>query len=209
MVLSYGNSEYPEDELVVNKPGFISTVSHKLRLSRLLTEQGINTVQFSRGTPSEEDYPVFVRMTLQGMKGDGIVVCNTPEEFSRYGGRFYWSKGLDIRYEYRVHAGVKDGKVKLLKVFKKIPFTDEPTPIKASTNCRFSLRYHENRFGLLREFLNPFSKIPLFSEGSFFSLDVGLQTDGRYVVFEGNTASGLNSKTAKTYLEFLRPYLNL
>lgn len=210
MILSYGNSNYPVYLKTVNTPGFIDTVSHKLRLSTALSSAGVNTVVFKRGLPATEDYPVYVRTMLQGMKGRGIIVCKTEEEFLAYGGsRFYWSKGLDIKDEYRVHVGITDNSAQLLRVFKKIPLTEGHTPVKNSTNCHFSLRFLENRFNKLRSFLEPLTSIPEFIPGSFFSLDVGLQTSGEYVVFEGNTASGLNESTAEVYANFLLPYISM
>jgi len=194
-----GSREIPSD---CNSVEFIQLCSHKLRFSRLLIEEGFYTPLF-RATGKPYNFPALIRTTLTGTGGQGIIKISNEEEFDRIfrPREFYWTEYVPTTSEYRVH--ILGGNI--LKVFKKLPPGGEegPMPIRNSRNgYNFSLRPLENHdFSVLKDTIGKLTEV---LKGKFYGLDIGWDAEKKaYIIFEANSAPGLNSVTSKEYAEFI------
>jgi hypothetical protein len=190
----------------INTRDFIISCS-KLNLSRILSSvksDAFTTVKFSplRETPS--DFPVVIRETLNGYGGEGIKFVENLQDFRTISGNFYWTPFFETTSEYRVHIG--DGKI--LRIFKKVPREDteeEKYPIRVNETYRYSLRTNESKFTKLNQLSRELAEV--LTKDSFLALDVGFSRElNKYVIFEGNTAPGLNENTAEVYGRFILEY---
>lgn len=174
--------------------------SNKLTFSKLMEDHNIKSPIFYSGTPARGYFPVVVRKKIKSYGGNGIVVCKTPADYTDSEKGFFWTSFLPQTHEFRVH--VLGGKI--VKVFSKSNSEDNSEfPIRTSSNgYHYSLVDHTHMHGLKSFCKDIYLVMP---DGSnMYSLDIGYNSESkRYTVFEANSASGLNSKTAVTYGDFI------
>jgi len=164
----------------------------------------LDVVRFFPMSEIPEKFPVVLRKTLFGYRGKGIYIINSPDEFKENTNpSYFWSNALEADSEYRVH--IVGGNVK--RIFKKIwkaDITQGKIPIRSSKTCRYSLRSNFIEFKRLLRISEELSEIIPFYKESFFAFDIGLQKDnGKYIIYELNTAPGLSLNTAKIYAEWI------
>jgi glutathione synthase/RimK-type ligase-like ATP-grasp enzyme len=204
VILRWGNSDYVScQDLSCQKPELIRLLSNKMNLSSKLSvvQPEITTPVFTKDTP--ESFPVVIRETLSASKGKGIHIAENLEEFNQlWNPIFYWAKFFETTAEYRTH--IVGGKVK--KIFKKVggPEIPEKYPVRTNDNYHFSVCNLE-RCPSLISFAERVSKE--ISEIGFFALDIG-KTQSGFVVFEGNSAPGLNEFTGEIYTSYIMEKLN-
>ncbi len=203
VILRWGNS-FPVSvtDISIQRPELIQLLSFKKNLSERLSvvEEKIPTPIFQKTTP--EDFPVIIRESLSLCKGKGIHVVKNLDEFnSLWQPIFYWAKFFSTSAEYRTH--IVGGKV--VKIFKKVSGeTVEEFPIRTNENYHFSLCNTE-KCPQLVAFAEKAAKI--ISSDGFYALDIGKTSDG-FVVFEGNSAPGLNELTCDFYTSYIVEKLN-
>jgi len=184
-----------------NPPDFVQFCVNKGVFSDVMNAVGIYTPEFfNREAPRH--YPVLIRKTLTGCGGRGIVVARNEQEFARNWDRQYkWTQFIKTNFEARVH--VLDGKI--VRLFVKEPEGPEgPTPIRnIGHGYHFSLREDiENKYSKLKAMIQ--KVIAVSPRSHFFAADVGYDPERKeYVVFELNSAPGLNENTADIYARFL------
>lgn len=197
ILFSYG---LPSEYSRLNTSGFMHLCSNKNLCSSFLNEHGFTSPVFKRGTPTRQDYPLLIRTTLTGHGGKGIIICHNERQFNTsWNTSYWWTKFINTTSEFRVH--VFDGAI--LKLFKKVrqeELEDNDYPIRNLDNgYHFSLRNRED----FPEIVSLVSNLsPILEGGTFYGLDIGrIKNQRDYIVFEINTACGLNEETALLYAE--------
>jgi glutathione synthase/RimK-type ligase-like ATP-grasp enzyme len=197
--LRYGNAEDVDiEDSPLNSTEFIKTVADKYEFSKLMAANNIYSPVFRQDEPNEEDYPLIIRKTLQSYGGRGIIVCENEDQFNdNWDDAYYWTPYVKNDLELRVH--VLGGKAQ--KIFKKIKEGEEKFPIRTSGNgYHFSLKNLET-YPKVVEFVDSLKDV---LTGQFYTLDVAWDKDKKqYMVFEANSASGLNTQTAALYADYL------
>jgi glutathione synthase/RimK-type ligase-like ATP-grasp enzyme len=204
ILIRYGNSAQVHrrvDDTEFNPPDFVNFCVNKGYFSDVMNAVGIYTPEYHNDTLPNH-YPVLIRKTLTGSGGRGIVVVRDEQEFLRNWNRIYkWTQFLKTNFEARVH--VLDGKI--ARLFVKEPEGEEgPTPIRnIGHGYHFSLREDiENKYSKLKTLIQ--KVIAASPKSHFFAADVGYDPERKeYVVFELNSAPGLNENTADIYAQFL------
>lgn len=193
----YGNYARLPFETNYNRRDFVVLCSSKIKFSKLLRENGYDAPHFkSKTLPTEDDYPVLIRTTLNSRGGRGTIPCPNEETFDKeWQTGYYWTRFIKTKAEYRVH--IFDNEV--MKLFKKV-YTGEGNepdfPIRTLTHqpYHFSLRSNYNKFPKL---LNVLGGVTKLLNGGFYVLDAAWQPDvKRYFFFEANSAPGLNQYSA-------------
>ncbi len=206
-IIRYGNGcRIRGVDTEYNNPNFISMCVDKLSTSNLLTKNDIITPRFHKGKPSKKDFPLIVRKTLTGCYGEGIVVCETVEEFNRvWDSEYYWTPYIPVDYEVRTY--VFGGEVRGLFIKKPFP-EQENDKLPIRSEYHWSVRNNlEGKYTTLKRIAK---KIADISGGKFFSMDAGYSPNlGNYVVFELNSGSWLNDNLAEELAQYLVKELNL
>jgi len=210
IVFRYGNSSmtnYPSKD-IVNNASFIYLSSNKQLFSQFCIINGIRAPIFNKlNFQMPDEFPILVRETLSGKGCEGIHKIYSVENLIGLNPNWNWTPYCNIKKEYRVH--IINGKI--IRVFEKI-FQGENNDgiiIRNNDNSKFSLIENINEKILIGKFtrLNEVSLklYDLLSEKHeniplMFSLDIGFDAEKRdYIIFEANSASGLNENTAMEY----------
>ena len=211
--IRYGNSSTVETglDLETNTQSFIRLAGNKLSFSKIIALNRFHCPKFYTRDfiPGENQYPILIRSTLYGKRGEGITVVKNKDKFLEHiKVNYHWTPFVKTEFELRVH--IAGGKI--LRVFKKV-FTEneeEEYPIRNMMNgYHFSLRENIENYPKVIEIVNKLWQIPIF-KGQFLSLDVGWDKEKKeYFIFEGNTSPGLNDNTALEYGKFLVEKLGL
>ena len=200
VLLRYGNSsEIVGRDFSMCDLDFIQIMSNKLILSKKLIDAGINTVQFFRGVPEENNFPLLIRTTLTSCAGKGIHLAKSLEEFNELNGSaYYWTPFIKFNSEFRVHICGDH----IIKLFKKIWESEESEPefpIRHNDNYSFKLASYEN-LPKLNEFISKILQVDGIGTDRFFAMDVGWDNENKkWLSIEGNSAPGLNNDTAMEY----------
>ena len=220
-VVNWGNStfdwqSYPNLNFI-NHPESVGIASNKLKFFEAIQEYNedacqINipewtTVQSTAQLWLDEGHDVVVRHKLQGHSADGIELLRANEDNLVPLAPLY-TKYFKKKDEYRVH--VMNG-VPFDIQRKAARFTGKP--------ANYQIRNHANGFVYKRQDINPPQEVisvaleAVFAIGLHFgAVDVCWnQSLQKAVVFEVNTACGLEGKTYRRYLNVLkeRDYLDL
>jgi hypothetical protein len=183
----------------INSPQFIGVCGNKLNFSHVLGENGFNTPEYKGTNVIPTSYPVVVRSTLHGQGGEGISFANNLLEFNRLmRPGYYWTKFYNCSFELRAH--IMGGEVK--RIFKKVKEEEDNFPIRNSQHdYHYSLR-DINNYPKVLQIVEQLSEI--FGIDNFYALDLGYEDSTKsYVIYEANSAPGLNSNTAKLYANYL------
>jgi glutathione synthase/RimK-type ligase-like ATP-grasp enzyme len=204
VLIRYGNSSEVRrrvEDTEFNSNHFIKFCVDKGLFSEIMRAVHIYTPEYYNNSMPEQ-YPVLIRKTLTGSGGRGIIIAKDEQEFIRNWNNYYnWTNFIKTRFEARVH--VLDGKIE--RLFIKEPEGEEPEcPIRnIGHGYHFSLREDiDNKYARLKEMVNKI--IAVTPKSHFFAADVGYDpVKKEYVVFELNSAPGLNENTADIYAKFL------
>jgi len=196
-VIRYGSTALHEGIDTLNSLEVIRTCSNKLNFSSMMREENIYSPVFNRGIPSQ--YPVIVRTTLNSFGGRGMTLVERESDFHYT--NVYWTPYIETDFELRVH--VLGGKI--IRIFKK---EDGNGYIRTANNgWHFSLK-ENNVYPKVNPVVQKICSIPMFSN-CFMALDFGWDSNAReYVVFEANSAPGLNEHTANLYAEYILNQIN-
>jgi glutathione synthase/RimK-type ligase-like ATP-grasp enzyme len=196
-VVRYGSTELHSGIDTLNTLEVIRTCSNKLNFSNLMQENDIYTPIFYRNTPTK--YPVIVRTTLSSYGGKGMILVDNARDFHYT--NVYWTPFIQTDFELRVH--VLGGKI--VRIFRK---EDGEGYIRTSGNgWHFSLR-EDKKYPKVNLVVQKICNIPMFAN-AFFALDLGWDNNKKeYLVFEANSAPGLNEHTADIYADFILNKIN-
>lgn len=206
--INYGNPN-PAVKCEHNSPEFIRLCSNKKEFCDLMAEIGIKSPIYRRGEPKV--YPCIVRESLYSYGGRGCHVFKEDAEYHEalLPEEYYWSPFLKCRSEFRVH--VLGGEIK--KVNKKEWRHDEPEAELPIRN--FHLGYYfklikKTEWSKWDKFIDVVNKIHGAIKGSFYGLDIAWSPGLKeWVVFEANTACGLDEATIDFYVEYFAKVLGL
>lgn len=201
--MRYGNSSIKvpssDKNVVGNSGNFIRLSRDKYSTVQVLQQVISDLPTFYTFEPHAADYPVVVRTTLTSYGGDGIVVCKNRKEYLKYKGHF-WTKYIYTNKEYRVH--ILGGKI--VKLFEKVSEYETEFPIRVSTNGYHYKLIDHSKYKGLKKFCDTIHQQLAPYGGDMYSLDVGyINSRSKYFLFEVNSASGLNSKTAALYADYI------
>ena len=203
-VFRYGNSEPVSSRTIGNSGEFIHLTSSKLRFTNLLQEKGIPSPVFSQAVP--EEFPILIRTSLNLCGGKGIIPCKNPEEFKEnWRNSYFWTKYIPNKWELRIHVLGN----KIVKIMKKVPIEgveEGELPIRnQDRGYHFQIRIVE-KYPKLSEHLKNVLQVLNDAGGFAFSLDLAWTGDG-YFIFEANSGSGLNDRSAELYTKYIKGVL--
>lgn len=196
-VIRYGSTALHSGIDTINTLEVIRTCSNKLLFSQLMKDNEIYSPEFYKGVPKQ--YPVITRSTLSSFGGRGMELVRSEKEFINDG--TYWTPFIETAFELRVHVLGS----KISRIFRK---EGGESFIRTSSNgWHFALKdpqYYPKLFPLVEKICG----IPMFAN-AFIALDIGWDAKRReYLVYEGNSAPGLNEHTAGVYAEYILDRLN-
>jgi glutathione synthase/RimK-type ligase-like ATP-grasp enzyme len=115
VIINYGRSQVPvwwrEDELprvaFLNHPNYVANAVNKLNTLRILTDNGVDTLEFTTDHRSAEEWLreghiVFARETTTGKKGQGIHIINPGDQVPH--GLPLYTKRFPKTHEFRIHV---------------------------------------------------------------------------------------------------------
>ncbi len=205
LILRYGNSrEVDVSETNVNSIEFITACADKLEFSRLMNENNIVSPHFIKMNESPREYPVIIRTKMNASGARGIYVIENEEEFQNmFSYNYWWTKFYPTKFEIRAHIFLHgDGNVSVPRIFRKVG-RDSKRPIRNNEDYSYKLR-RVNRYKKAMPVIKKIAGLMREKEGKFFALDMGWSSElKKYVIFEANSAPGINDNTAKLYAKFL------
>lgn len=201
LIINWGASRHPNwNGDMLNPPDKIELSSNKLKTLVALTENGVDTLEFTTSPEIARswatDTKVYCRTLLSSCSGKGIVVATTPEKIVQAP---LYTKQFNKTNEYRVH--VWGGEVlNLQEKVRKQGF---------GRRVGEDVWNHDNNFVFARQNLTVPDMVKSVSIDAVISLgldfgavDVGYdQASNTCKVFEVNTAPGLVNTTLKNYAE--------
>lgn len=207
IAVRYGNAggEFIFDT-TYNKPDVIRLCGDSFKFSEWCKENDVNSPVYTPFHDAKiESFPFLVRRKFH-ISGTDIIVVKSKEDIPSVDSQSFHVNFIECDREFGVHfvAG------KVVKIFEKKPFDDNSHPFIRSS--KFGYHYKvinniEDNFKALRKLCeDTASKLEL----GFGRFDIGYSiSNKRYIIFEVNTAPGLNVNTSNLYAEILRPVLNL
>lgn len=207
IAIRYGNAGGVfENDTKYNSPEVIRLCGDSLLFSEWCKENNINSPSYNLFSSFENmEFPFLLRQRKH-IAGKDIIIVNSKDDIPPNFGNLYHVNYMKSDRELGIHfvAG------KIVKIFEKVPFDSNAHPIIKSS-C---FGYH---YKLIRDIENNFKsaqklciEIAQKLELGFGRFDVGYNSETKkYIIFEINTAPGLNPLTSSLYAELLRPVLNL
>ncbi len=202
--IRYGSSlKVNCEDTEYNNRKFIRMSSNKLAFASCIMENKdlFDVPIFRKDMPEKSDFPLLIRESLTSFGGRGIIICKNMEDFeNNWNKNKYWVKFTKVTKEFRLH--VLGGKV--VRAFKKLYSGQDG--IEPEFPIR-NLRGGNYRYCLTSEIDDKAHEIAyVISEktgGKFFGLDIGIQENGRYFVFEANSSPGISRTTSEYYANYL------
>jgi hypothetical protein len=203
----YGNGfplNYGTPDTEYNPASFCSLSANKQKFSKFAQEHDIlSPIFYMTGFPAK--YPVIVRDTLTGCGGEGIHIARDLQEFNKVmGAGKFWTPYFDNSYECRLYVVGPD----ISHAYYKVPFKEqENDDVKIRSDYHFSYVNPTGIFNGLRKIVRTIQEN---TGGKFFSIDAGwIPSLGRYIVFEINTGSWINSAIGDPLADYLIEKLNI
>lgn len=205
VIINWGNSShfynYKEGSHIINIPTSVYFASNKLQTFKLLEEFGIAIPRYTINSEEAMEYKrVFVRQTLTGHSGAGIIVVYT-EDVDRLPPAPLYVEAIVKKNEYR--AIVVDGVVVDLK--QKRLSTD------ASEDRSRYIRNLSNGWIFARdnvEYVEGLNEIAIYAVDAlgldFGAVDIITDRNNKLYVLEVNTAFGLEGQTIELVGEAIK-----
>lgn len=203
VIINWGNSiapRFPIADHDLNKHGAIALACNKLKTFKALSDADFEAIP--KWTTSQEEASqwnkVYCRTLLTGHSGHGIIIS----EGQALPYAPLYTKALNHKYEFRVHV-FRD---KILDIQQKKKRLGSPIINQGIRNFR-------NGWVFCRDALAPFPQEMLEACKKavnvlgldFAACDVGLrERDGKYAIFEINTAPGIEGTTLLSYARAFR-----
>jgi glutathione synthase/RimK-type ligase-like ATP-grasp enzyme len=197
ILFSYGQ---PSQFAQLNTIEFMHLCSNKQSFSKFANDNGFKSPAFSKSVPAEADFPLIIRTTLHGHGGKGIIICHNREQFdAEWNDAYWWTKFVFTSIELRVH--VFDGEV--LKIFKKIKQEGLEEDDYAIRNLDNGYHFSVRETKVYPKVIELVKKLhPLFKGATFYGIDLAYDdVNKEYVIWEINTACGLNEETSNLYAD--------
>jgi len=203
-IINWGNSERRFNCEYINIPEAVGNAANKLRTAQCLGARGISQAPYTTSRDAAQNWNdkgevVVVRNKLNGHSGQGIVILDSPTWVPEAP---LYTKYIKKAEEYRVH--VFNGEV--IDIQMKRRRLDVP-----DEKVNWQVRNHDNGWVFTRDGISaPDCVIHSAVESvaalrlDFGAVDIGYNIHrGEAVVFEVNTAPGLEGTTLEKYYEAL------
>lgn len=204
---SYGNFN---DDTSINKPDVIKLCSNSILFCNWCLDNGFYTPQYMGVDKVDKNVEIpFLLRKKYHKQGKDIILIKSTEDFERESLKedfvdTYFVPFIKADIELGVHLVNK----KVVKVFKKVLNEENSTFIKNQKSCHFHIINDlDNNFKTAQSLCeNLFEKLDL----NFGRVDIAYNSDTKkYIIWEVNTAPGLNKVTAQLYAEKLREIINV
>jgi len=204
----YGNSEhnFGENDTKINHPDVIKVCANSYHFSRWCIEHNFYTPRYQKFDNNNiPEFPFLLRR-LNHRAGKDIIIINDATELNKIKRNVlkqrYWVPYIETTFELRVHIIDKQ----VVRVFKKIKpgALDDGEFIRTvDRGWKYSLRTNlDEKYAQAQQLcINLTEDLGLFFGGIDIAWDI---KNRRYVVWEVNSAPGLNSQTIKIYADILR-----
>jgi hypothetical protein len=211
-IINWGNSDCRWGDLFrsgdFNAPAAVSSACNKLHSFKLFGVQGVRHPEWTDSYEASREWLsngwiVYGRDTQTGTGGIGITTYQDVQ--GELGRHLFYTKGVRVKYEYRVHVGRGPslhyfGMIDLVQKRQKNGHQSHPL-IRSHNHgwvfCRNGIVTPPDC--VIEEAYRAVAALNL----DFGAVDVCLTKQGEPVVFEVNTAPGLEGTTLTKYKEFL------
>lgn len=203
--IRYGNSygDFDQDTNI-NSSEAIKLCSNSLNFSHWCVENGFNTPEYSPFSLDDSyEYPFLLR-NIYHKQGKDIEIIKSSEDINDINRNKYHVPYIQADIELGIHLVNQE----VVKIFKKVPNQENETFIKNQKSCHFKVVNDiENNFRVAQEICkNLFQKLNL----NFGRVDIAYNNNTKkYIIWEVNTAPGLNKLTAEIYAKVLRELINV
>ncbi len=197
---------------VINHWDRIGNAQNKLTALRILRENGVAVPAFTASKEQAKEFftqrrsVVFCRTLLNSHGGRGIVIARSPEELVNAP---LYTKYFPKRVEYRVHVF----KGKIIDIAQKRLVNQERRAAIEATRNQL-IRNLENGWIYARAGLEISEDVKQacikacnLLQLDFGAVDCAVDDEGKYVIFEVNTAPGLEGTTLTSYANAIKAYI--
>lgn len=206
VVLNWGSTDLPlklAGTAIINGPDAVIRASNKLMSLQMFKAHDVPCPEFTTSPVTAREWlqqgPVVCRVLLRANSGRGIVVAERPEELVPAP---LYTKYFKRKDEYRVHV-VRGQVIDIQRKMRKLEVPDE--------EVNWLVRNHSNGFIFGRGGVNaPDAVVAAALKAvqalglDFGAADVGYnELKNQAVVFEVNTAPGLQGLTLDAYVQAL------
>jgi len=208
VIIRYGNSfgNFDQDT-IINSAEAIKICSDSVKFSQWCKDNGFNTPEYLPFKFTETiTYPFLLRKKYH-KQGKDIIFVKSPDELNNlddFKGKLYHVPYIEADIELGIHLVNQ----KVVKLFKKILNEENSTIIKNQDSCHYHIINNlEENFQYAQELCeNLFKKIGL----NFGRVDIAYNSiNKRYIIWEVNTAPGLNKFTGDLYAKVLREIIDV
>lgn len=220
LIINWGNYEQPNfscnfnNNLFLNSIFAVSNAHNKLTTLNILSDAGVNIPEFTE----DKDYAqvllhdnniVYCRQSLTSCGGRHIVVAQNVSELVTAP---LYTKGINIRREYRVHV-FKNKAIDIVRKSRRIDEIGNPQDInmliRNHTNgwvfCREFEFTRDNKESIEQEAIKAVNTLGL----DFGAVDIVTEKNtGIPYVLEVNTAPGNEGTTTQKYVDSIIEYIN-
>lgn len=197
------------DARILNNPNAVAVACSKLYSLRLLKEKEVPCLTFSEDAKDamawlEDGSSVVCRDILNGRSGEGIRIINRKEwrqagsPVPDFGPARLFTRYFKKSREVRVHVA----KGEVIATAEKLKRLGQPGDYWVRSHTRGWI-FAEARAPLGEA--DEVARRAVEAIGlDFGAVDIGIDSDGRAVVFEVNTAPGLEGRTLEAYVNYFR-----
>lgn len=218
LIVNWGNSHVPRwataQALVhmLNKPQYVALASDKIQTFRILTEAGIDNIplwttniETARGwfrravRPAGSINAVVCRTLTRANSGRGIVLAKSADEivpaplYTRY---------TPKQFEFRIHVSINGGIIDMQEKKKRNGFDGNKY-----------IRSHDNGWVFCRENIQVPQQVQTTALDAvaaigldFAAVDIGYHEEIGAIIYELNTAPGIEGQTLENYGNHFRSY---
>lgn len=197
---------------VINIWSNLESAQNKLTALRILRENGVSVPAFTASREQAKEFftqrrsVVFCRTLLRAHGGRGIVIARSPEELVQAP---LYTKYFPKEREYRVHVF----KGKIIDIAQK-RLVNQQRRAAIEANRNQLVRNLENGWIYAREGVNLPDEVKqacikscALLQLDFGAVDCAVNAEGGYVIFEVNTAPGLEGTTLRNYANAINAYV--
>lgn len=202
VILNWGCSTYPSWGLpTLNTIRAVAIAANKLLTLDEITRAGLPTPIYTRRISRaavwiNEGYKVFCRTSLTGHSGEGVVIASTVEELV---GAPLYTGAFNKEKEFRVHV-FKDTVIDIQEKRKRSGTGPREDGV---WNLGTDYIFAREGVSLTERIQNNCIKAVVALGLDFGAVDVAVDVYGQHVIFEVNTAPGLEGTTLNRYVERL------
>lgn len=203
VVINWGSSTLPanvHNATIINSPGCVSNAADKIEAFNILSESGVNVPEYTTSIADAKQWAadgsvVVCRTLTRANSGRGIVIAEDAAQLVQAP---LYTKYFRRKHEYRVH--VVNGEI--IDVQRKMRKRDVP-----DDQVNWQIRSHNNGFVFGREGVEAPECVKDLAVKAvaalglhFGAVDIGYsEKNMTAVVFEVNTAPGLEGQTLDNY----------